>query len=130
MDIEATLCPIDGDGSRGFILLGRDVTERKRAATALLDRERRLKAVMDNVADGLITIDENGLIVALNQPGELWVRGYNVMLGYWDDGEQGRWMHTGDIATMDEAGYVRIVGRSKDMLIRGGVVQSLDAKGL
>jgi len=65
-------------------------------------------------------VDENGLIVALNQPGELWVRGYNVMLGYWDDGEQGRWMHTGDIATMDEAGYVRIVGRSKDMLIRGG----------
>lgn len=65
-------------------------------------------------------IDEDGLIVALDQPGELCVRGYNVMLGYWDDGKQDRWMHTGDIATMDEAGYVRIVGRSKDMLIRGG----------
>jgi fatty-acyl-CoA synthase len=65
-------------------------------------------------------VDENDQIVALNEPGELCVRGYNVMLGYWGDGDQGRWMHTGDIATMDEAGYVRIVGRSKDMLIRGG----------
>jgi fatty-acyl-CoA synthase len=65
-------------------------------------------------------VDEDGLIVPLDQPGELCVRGYNVMLGYWDDGKQDRWMHTGDIATMDEAGYVRIVGRSKDMLIRGG----------
>jgi len=65
-------------------------------------------------------VDEDGLIVAQNQPGELCVRGYNVMLGYWDDGRQDRWMHTGDIATMDAAGYVRIVGRSKDMLIRGG----------
>ena len=65
-------------------------------------------------------IDEDGRIVALDQPGELCVRGYNVMLGYWDDGKQDSWMHTGDIATMDEAGYVRIVGRSKDMLIRGG----------
>ena len=65
-------------------------------------------------------VDEDGRIVALGQPGELCVRGYNVMLGYWDDGKQDRWMHTGDIATMDEAGYIRIVGRSKDMLIRGG----------
>ncbi|MEJ2128197.1 MAG: AMP-binding protein [Woeseiaceae bacterium] len=65
-------------------------------------------------------VDENDQIVALNEPGELCVRGYNVMLGYWGDGDQGRWMHTGDIGTMDEAGYVRIVGRSKDMLIRGG----------
>jgi fatty-acyl-CoA synthase len=65
-------------------------------------------------------VDENDQIVPLDEPGELCVRGYNVMLGYWGDGEPGRWMHTGDIATMDEAGYVRIVGRSKDMLIRGG----------
>ena len=65
-------------------------------------------------------VDENDQIVALDQPGELCVRGYNVMLGYWGEGSPGRWMHTGDIATMDEAGYVRIVGRSKDMLIRGG----------
>jgi len=65
-------------------------------------------------------VDEDEKIVALGEPGELCVRGYNVMLGYWGDSGQGRWMHTGDIATMDEAGYVRIVGRSKDMLIRGG----------
>jgi len=65
-------------------------------------------------------VDEDGQIVALDEPGELHVRGYNVMLGYWGEDNQGRWMHTGDVATMDEAGYVRIVGRSKDMLIRGG----------
>ena len=58
-------------------------------------------------------VDENDQIVALNEPGELCVRGYNVMLGYWGDGSPGRWMHTGDVATMDDAGYVR-------MLIRGG----------
>ena len=65
-------------------------------------------------------VDEDDRILPLDAPGELCVRGYNVMLGYWGDGEPGRWMHTGDIATMDAAGYVRIVGRSKDMLIRGG----------
>jgi fatty-acyl-CoA synthase len=65
-------------------------------------------------------VNEDEEIAALGEPGELCVRGYNVMLGYWGDGDQGRWMHTGDIATMDEDGYIRIVGRSKDMLIRGG----------
>ena len=65
-------------------------------------------------------VDEEGLIVPLDEPGELLVRGYNVMQGYWGHDRQGEWMHTGDIATMDEAGYCRIVGRSKDMLIRGG----------
>jgi fatty-acyl-CoA synthase len=65
-------------------------------------------------------IDEAEQIVPLGEPGELCVRGYNVMLGYWGDDSPGRWMHTGDIATLDDSGYVRIVGRSKDMLIRGG----------
>ena len=72
-------------------------------------------------------IDEQGHIVPRGEPGELCVRGYNVMLGYWGEEERKSdgvdavgWMHTGDIATMDEDGYVRIVGRSKDMLIRGG----------
>jgi len=72
-------------------------------------------------------IDEDRRIVDRGEPGELCVRGYNVMLGYWgeddrnDDGiDAADWMHTGDIATMDEQGYIRIVGRSKDMLIRGG----------
>jgi fatty-acyl-CoA synthase len=60
-------------------------------------------------------------------PGELLTRGYSVMLGYWEDPERtaeaidrSRWMHTGDLATMDEDGYLNIVGRIKDMIIRGG----------
>ncbi|HEY1597499.1 MAG TPA: AMP-binding protein, partial [Thermoleophilaceae bacterium] len=61
------------------------------------------------------------------EPGELLTRGYSVMLGYWNDPERtaeaidgAGWMHTGDLATMDDEGYVNIVGRSKDMIIRGG----------
>jgi fatty-acyl-CoA synthase len=72
-------------------------------------------------------VDEAGTIVSRGEPGEMCARGYNVMLGYWNEDERNEdgvdacgWMHTGDIATMDEQGYVRIVGRSKDMLIRGG----------
>ena len=60
-------------------------------------------------------------------PGELLTRGYSVMLGYWEDPERTaqaidpqRWMHTGDLATMDDEGFVNIVGRIKDMVIRGG----------
>jgi fatty-acyl-CoA synthase len=70
---------------------------------------------------------ESGLTLARHEPGELCTRGYSVMLGYWNDAERtaeaidrGRWMHTGDLATMDDEGYVNIVGRSKDMVIRGG----------
>jgi fatty-acyl-CoA synthase len=72
-------------------------------------------------------IDEGGHIVPRGQPGELCTRGYNVMRGYWGDPErtakdidEAHWIRTGDIATMDENDYLRIVGRSKDMLIRGG----------
>jgi fatty-acyl-CoA synthase len=68
-----------------------------------------------------------GQVVPRGQPGELCSRGYIVMLGYWDNPEAtreaidaGRWMHTGDLATMDEDGYLNIVGRIKDMIIRGG----------
>jgi fatty-acyl-CoA synthase len=68
-----------------------------------------------------------GRTVERGEPGELCTRGYSVMLGYWQQPEEtaeaidrAGWMHTGDLATMDEAGYVRIVGRSKDMIIRGG----------
>ncbi len=70
---------------------------------------------------------ETGLTVPHGEPGEFCTRGYSVMLGYWEDPERtaeaidaGRWMHTGDLATMDEAGYCKIVGRIKDMVIRGG----------
>lgn len=69
----------------------------------------------------------SGLTVERGAAGELCTRGYGVMLGYWDEPEKtaeaidpGRWMHTGDLAVMREDGYVRIVGRIKDMIIRGG----------
>jgi fatty-acyl-CoA synthase len=69
----------------------------------------------------------SGACVQRGVAGELCTRGYGVMLGYWDDPEEtakaidpAGWMHTGDLATMDGDGYVNIVGRSKDMIIRGG----------
>jgi fatty-acyl-CoA synthase len=70
---------------------------------------------------------ETGSTVEHGARGELCTRGYSVMLGYWNDPEKTReaidedgWMHTGDLATMDRDGYVNIVGRIKDMIIRGG----------
>jgi len=70
---------------------------------------------------------ESGLVVPRGATGELCTRGYSVMLGYWDEPERtletidaARWLHTGDLATMDGEGYVNIVGRIKDLVIRGG----------
>jgi fatty-acyl-CoA synthase len=72
-------------------------------------------------------VDPSGRIVPRGTSGELLTRGYSVMLGYWDDAERteeaidaARWMHTGDLATIDDEGYCNIVGRIKDMIIRGG----------
>jgi fatty-acyl-CoA synthase len=72
-------------------------------------------------------VDAQGRIVPAGQSGELCTRGYSVMRGYWDDEERTResidaagWMHSGDLATIDAQGYANIVGRVKDMLIRGG----------
>jgi fatty-acyl-CoA synthase len=72
-------------------------------------------------------VDGNGRIVPPGVPGELLTRGYCVMLGYWNDPERtaeaidaAGWMHTGDLATLDPEGYCNIVGRIKDMVIRGG----------
>jgi len=72
-------------------------------------------------------VDGEGRILPPGSPGELLTRGYSVMRGYWGDEERtreaidpGRWMHTGDLATLDEEGYCNIVGRIKDMVIRGG----------
>jgi fatty-acyl-CoA synthase len=72
-------------------------------------------------------VDGNGRIVPRGEKGELLTRGYSVMLGYWGDEEKtrdvidpARWMHTGDLATIDAAGFATIVGRAKDMVIRGG----------
>ncbi|MFG2860527.1 AMP-binding protein [Streptomyces sioyaensis] len=69
----------------------------------------------------------SGVTVPRGTPGELCTRGYSVMLGYWEEPERtaevidaARWMHTGDLAVMNDDGYVRIVGRIKDMIIRGG----------
>jgi len=72
-------------------------------------------------------VDALGKVVPRGEPGELCTRGYSVMLGYWNDEKRTRdaidaagWMHTGDLATIDDGGYCRIVGRIKDMVIRGG----------
>jgi fatty-acyl-CoA synthase len=69
----------------------------------------------------------SGLTVPRGEPGELCTRGYSVMLGYWDNEvataeaiDTARWMHTGDLAVMGDDGYLNIVGRIKDMVIRGG----------
>jgi len=72
-------------------------------------------------------VDDEGRVLPRDTPGELCTRGYSVMLGYWNNPEAtasaidaARYMHTGDIATMDADGYVNISGRIKDMVIRGG----------
>ncbi|MBL8481917.1 MAG: AMP-binding protein [Rhodocyclaceae bacterium] len=72
-------------------------------------------------------VDFEGRVVPRGTAGELCTRGYSVMLGYWDDADKTReaidaagWMHTGDLATLDAEGYCNIVGRIKDMVIRGG----------
>jgi fatty-acyl-CoA synthase len=91
--------------------------------------DRRVSTVgriMPHVESKIID-PETGKILPQNQPGELCTRGYSVMRGYWDNPEATReaidgagWMHSGDLAVMDEEGYVNIVGRIKDMVIRGG----------
>ena len=72
-------------------------------------------------------VDDGGHVVPRGVAGELCTRGYSVMRGYWDDAERtreaidaGGWMHTGDLAMIDDEGYCQIVGRVKDMIIRGG----------
>jgi fatty-acyl-CoA synthase len=72
-------------------------------------------------------LDERGRIVPIGEPGDICTRGYAVMKGYWNDPQQTAetvdeegWLHSGDIGVMDEEGYVQVVGRIKDMIIRGG----------
>lgn len=72
-------------------------------------------------------VDSQGNIAPLGEPGEICARGYCVMQGYWDDAaktqatiDEHGWLHSGDLGVMDEEGYVTIVGRIKDMIIRGG----------
>jgi fatty-acyl-CoA synthase len=93
------------------------------------DLERRVSTVgrVHPHVEVKIVDPDSGRPTPIGEPGELCTRGYSVMLGYWDDPERtgeaidaGRWMHTGDLATIDAEGYVNIVGRIKDMVIRGG----------
>lgn len=90
--------------------------------------EKRIETVGRAVPRVEVKIaDETGRVVPVGEKGEICTRGYSVMLGYWNDEEKTRetidaaqWLHSGDIGIMDEEGYVRIVGRTKDMVIRGG----------
>jgi fatty-acyl-CoA synthase len=93
------------------------------------DLERRVSTVgtVHPHVEVKVVDPESGLTLARGEPGELCTRGYSVMLGYWEEAaktaevlDRAGWMHTGDLATMDADGYVNIVGRIKDMVIRGG----------
>jgi fatty-acyl-CoA synthase len=97
--------------------------------TADDDMDRRVSTVgrVHPHVEVKVTDPETGRVLPRNSPGELCTRGYSVMLGYWNEPartaeaiDSARWMHTGDLAVMDEAGYLNIVGRIKDMVIRGG----------
>jgi fatty-acyl-CoA synthase len=93
------------------------------------DIERRVSTVgqVHPHVEVKVVDPDSGEIVPFGEPGEFCTRGYSVMAGYWDDPEKTAgsidtegWMHSGDLATMDDAGYCNIVGRIKDMIIRGG----------
>ena len=93
------------------------------------DLERRVSTVgtVHPYVEVKVVDPETGLTVPRGTPGEFCTRGYSVMLGYWNQPDktaeavdEAGWMHTGDLATMDDAGYLNIVGRIKDMVIRGG----------
>ena len=116
-------------GAEPIIMFG--MTEASPIVTQTLpedDFERRSSTVGIPLPHTEVKIvDPDGDVVEVGQPGEILVRGYNVMKGYYRMPEQTAaaidadgWLHTGDLASMDERGYVRIVGRLKDMIIRGG----------
>ncbi len=91
----------------------------------LVSRTKTIGTVMPHLEVKIV--DEHGRAAPRGVAGELCTRGYSVMLGYWDEPEKtgeaidaARWMHTGDLATMDEQGRLSVAGRIKDMIIRGG----------
>ena len=91
------------------------------------DKRVQTVGVIHPHLEAKIISPEDGKLLAVGEVGEICTRGYSVMLGYWNDEaattqaiDPGRWMHTGDLAIMDKDGYVEIVGRIKDMVIRGG----------
>jgi len=113
------------------IVIGYGMTETSPASTITTTDdpiERRVATVGRAMPHTEVKIvDAEGRILPRGAAGELLTRGYLVMRGYWDDPEKtgeaidpARWMHTGDLATIDDEGYVNIVGRIKDMVIRGG----------
>ncbi len=102
------------------------VSTMTRADDDLARRTETVGRVMPHLETKVVD-PATGRTLPRGEPGELCTRGHTVMLGYWDDEDstaaaidRARWMHTGDLATMDADGYVRIVGRIKDMVIRGG----------
>jgi len=102
------------------------VSTQTRAEDDLDRRVSTVGAVHPHVEVKVVDPD-TGLTVPRGTPGEFCTRGYSVMLGYWEEPaktaeaiDAARWMHTGDLAVMDDAGYLNIVGRIKDMVIRGG----------
>ncbi|GIH94833.1 AMP-binding protein [Planobispora siamensis] len=102
------------------------VSTMTRSDDGLARRTETVGRVMPHVEIKIVH-PETGLVLPRGEAGELCTRGYSVMLGYWDEPgrtaeviDEARWMHTGDLATMDEDGYVNVVGRIKDMVIRGG----------
>jgi fatty-acyl-CoA synthase len=102
------------------------VSTQTRIGTPLAKQVGTVGTIQDHLEIKIIDPD-NGQIVDRNTPGELCTRGYSVMLGYWNNDQataeaidKGRWMHSGDLATMDNEGYINIVGRIKDMILRGG----------
>ncbi|GIE93356.1 fatty-acyl-CoA synthase [Paractinoplanes rishiriensis] len=102
------------------------VSTMTRADDTLARRTETVGRVMPHLESKVID-PGTGRVLGHGEPGELCTRGYSVMLGYWDQPDAtaeaidaARWMHTGDLATMDPDGYVNIVGRIKDLVIRGG----------
>jgi fatty-acyl-CoA synthase len=102
------------------------VSTQTRADDDLERRTATVGRVMPHVEIKIVD-PESGQVAPIGTPGELCTRGYSVMLGYWNEPEKtaeaidaARWMHTGDLGVMREDGYVNIVGRIKDLVIRGG----------
>ncbi|MFF0523178.1 AMP-binding protein [Actinomadura nitritigenes] len=102
------------------------VSTQTRAGDSLDRRVSTVGTVMPHLEIKVVD-PETGVTVPRGTPGEFCTRGYSVMLGYWEEAEKtaeaidpARWMHTGDLAVMDDEGYVNITGRIKDMVIRGG----------
>jgi fatty-acyl-CoA synthase len=112
------------------ICYGMTETSPVSAQTRVDDSVERRVATVGRVGPHLevkVIDPATGLTAGRNTPGELCTRGYSVMLGYWNQPDKtgevidaARWMHTGDLAVMDDDGYLSITGRIKDMVIRGG----------